>query len=95
MVNAETDCRGFSAKESVEVVDRANQVLRDIAASNENVFVLSAADEICPQSNQYCLDSIDDIFLWRDDDHLNAAGSKVLVHRLGTKLDELLFPGES
>lgn len=58
----------------------ANEVIADIAASDDSVVAFFPADVMCDES--HCMPVLEGTFLFRDDDHLNPKGAELLLTHL-------------
>ncbi len=66
--------RTFSA-----MVDEVMLLLRALEADKDNVAIFSIFDTVCPSGQRYCYPDNGSSFLYRDKDHFNILGSKLLA----------------
>ncbi len=60
-------------------VDQVMALLMDLEASSPNVAIFNIFDTVCPASEKYCVPDNGSTFLYRDKDHFNSLGSKLLA----------------
>jgi peptidoglycan/LPS O-acetylase OafA/YrhL len=76
------DERESCALERAAFAPLANQVmelLSHIETSNRKVAVFNVFDTVCPPAQEYCYPDNGSSFLYRDKDHFNTLGSKLLA----------------
>ena len=61
------------------LVDQVMELLTNLATSNSNVAVFNIFDSVCPADDEYCYPDNGSSFLYRDKDHFNSLGSKLLA----------------
>jgi len=61
------------------LVDQVMELLNNLAASSANVAVFNIFDSVCPADQNFCYPDNGSSFLYRDSDHFNVLGSKLLV----------------
>ena len=71
-------CR-LERAEFAALVEQVMELLANLAASNENVAVFNIFDSVCPADQNFCYPDNGSSFLYRDKDHFNVLGSKLLV----------------
>jgi len=54
-------------------------LLTDLESSKSNVAIFNIFDSVCPASDTYCYPDDGSSFLYRDKDHFNSLGSKLLA----------------
>lgn len=60
-------------------VDRVMELLDELETNNENIAVFNIFDSVCPVDDEYCYPDNGSSFLYRDKDHFNSLGSKLLA----------------
>jgi hypothetical protein len=80
----------------VPLVDQVMGQLTKLESSNSNVAVFNIFDSVCPTSEKYCYPDNGRSFLYRDKDHFNSLGSKLLAESFVDLLRSsgLLTPGK-
>jgi len=58
---------------------RVMVLLTGLETSNSNVAVFEIFDSVCPDGDKYCYPDNGSSFLYRDKDHFNSLGSKLLA----------------
>lgn len=71
-------CR-LERREMAPLVDQVMELLTGLETSKPNVAVFDIFDFVCPASDEYCYPDNGSSFLYRDRDHFNSLGSKVLA----------------
>jgi hypothetical protein len=61
------------------LVDQVMVLLAKLAASNKNLAVFEIFDSVCPAGDEYCYPDNGSSFLYRDKDHFNSLGSRLLA----------------
>jgi peptidoglycan/LPS O-acetylase OafA/YrhL len=61
------------------LVDGVMALLGDLEASRDNVAVFEMFDSVCPAGDRYCYPDNGSSFLYRDMDHFNVLGSRLLA----------------
>ena len=61
------------------LVDEVMTLLNGLEVSKSNVAVFSIFDSVCPIGDNYCYPDNGSSFLYRDKDHFNSLGSKLLA----------------
>jgi hypothetical protein len=61
------------------LVDQVMELLTNLATSNSNVAVFDIFESVCPADQEYCYPDNGSSFLYRDKDHFNSLGSKLLA----------------
>ncbi len=61
------------------LVDQVMGLLTELESNNSNVVVFNIFDSVCPASEEYCYPDNGRSFLYRDKDHFNSLGSKLLA----------------
>jgi len=65
--------------ELAPLIDQVIEQLIELETSNRNVAVFNIFDSVCPASDAYCYPHNGSSFLYRDKDHFNSLGSKLLA----------------
>jgi len=71
-------CR-LERTEFAPLVDQVMELLTNLVTSNSNVAVFNIFDSVCPADDEYCYQDNGSSFLYRDKDHFNSLGSKLLA----------------
>ncbi|MCP5093776.1 MAG: acyltransferase [Gammaproteobacteria bacterium] len=71
-------CR-LRREEFAPLVYQVMELLTDLETSKENVAVFNIFDSVCPADDNYCHPDNGSSFLYRDKDHFNSLGSKLLA----------------
>ncbi len=71
-------CR-LERSEMAPLVDRVMGLLTELEMNHRNVAVFSIFDFVCPPGDDYCYPDNGSSFLYRDKDHFNSLGSKLLA----------------
>jgi peptidoglycan/LPS O-acetylase OafA/YrhL len=61
------------------LVNQVMELLTELEASNENVAVFNIFDAVCPADDEFCYPDNGSSFLYRDKDHFNSLGAKLLA----------------
>ena len=61
------------------LVDQVIKLLTELETSNRNVAVFNIFESVCPADEEYCYPDNGSSFLYRDKDHFNSLGSKLLA----------------
>jgi hypothetical protein len=61
------------------LVDQVMELLTELEARNENVAVFNIFDAVCLADEEFCYPDNGSSFLYRDKDHFNSLGSKLLA----------------
>jgi len=61
------------------LVDQVMQLLTQLETSNGNVAVFDIFNSVCPTDEEYCYPDNGSSFLYRDKDHFNSLGSRLLA----------------
>ncbi len=61
------------------LVDQVMELLTALETSNENVAVFDIFNSVCPPDEEYCYPNNGSSFLYRDKDHFNSLGSRLLA----------------
>ena len=61
------------------LVDEVMGLLTDLEASRDNISVFSIFETACPDGDRYCYPDNGSSFLYRDKDHFNSLGSRLLA----------------
>jgi len=61
------------------LVDQVMVLLTGLETSNSNVAVFEIFDSVCPAGDNFCYPNNGSSFLYRDKDHFNSLGSKLLA----------------
>lgn len=61
------------------LIDQVMALLTELETSNSNVAIFNIFDSVCPASDEYCYPNDGNSFLYRDKDHFNSLGSKLLA----------------
>jgi hypothetical protein len=61
------------------LVDQVMEMLTKLETSNGNVAVFNIFESVCPADEEYCYPDNGHSFLYRDNDHFNSLGSKLLA----------------
>ena len=61
------------------VIDEVMQGLTELETSNANIAVFDIFESVCPADEEYCYPDNGSSFLYRDKDHFNSLGSKLLA----------------
>jgi len=71
-------CR-LERAEFAPLVDHVMGLLTELETNNDNVAVFNIFDSVCPVDDEYCYPDNGSSFLYRDKDHFNSLGSKLLA----------------
>jgi peptidoglycan/LPS O-acetylase OafA/YrhL len=79
-----------------ELVDEVTSLLVALEDSKSNVTVFNIFDSVCPAGDTYCYPDDGSVFLYRDKDHFNSLGSKLLAEPFVDMLrsSEMLTSGQ-
>jgi len=72
------NCR-LERDEFAGLVDEVMTLLTGLESSKSNVAIFNIFDSVCPASDTYCYPDNGSSFLYRDKDHFNSLGSKLLA----------------
>ncbi len=61
------------------MIENVMQQLATLEASKENIAIFDIFEAVCPDGEEYCYPDNGSIFLYRDKDHFNSLGSKLLA----------------
>jgi len=61
------------------LVDQVMELLTQLETSNRNVAVFNIFDSVCPVDEDFCYPDNGSSFVYRDKDHFNSLGSKLLA----------------
>ena len=61
------------------LVDQVMELLTELETSNGNVAIFNIFDSVCPANEEFCYPDNGRSFLYRDKDHFNSLGSKLLA----------------
>jgi peptidoglycan/LPS O-acetylase OafA/YrhL len=61
------------------LVDQVSDLMTDLETRNDNVAAFPIFDSVCPAGEKYCYPDNGSSFLYRDKDHFNSLGSKLLA----------------
>ena len=61
------------------VIDEVMAALSELETSHTNIAVFDIFESVCPADDEYCYPDNGSSFLYRDKDHFNSLGSKVLA----------------
>jgi len=61
------------------LIDRVMQLLTELETSNRNIAAFNIFESVCPADEKYCYPDNGRSFLYRDKDHFNSLGSKLLA----------------
>jgi peptidoglycan/LPS O-acetylase OafA/YrhL len=61
------------------LIDQVMELLTQLETDNSNIAVFNIFDSVCPPSDTYCYPDNGSSFLYRDKDHFNSLGSKLLA----------------
>jgi len=61
------------------LVDQVMELLTDLETRNGNIAVFDIFNSVCPADEEYCYSDNGRSFLYRDKDHFNSLGSKLLA----------------
>jgi hypothetical protein len=61
------------------VIDEVMQGLTELETSHTNIAVFDIFESVCPADEEYCYPDNGSSFLYRDKDHFNSLGSKLLA----------------
>jgi lysophospholipase L1-like esterase len=61
------------------LIDQVMEQLTQIEATHANVAVFNIFESVCPADEEYCYPDNGRSFLYRDKDHFNSLGSKLLA----------------
>jgi len=78
-------CRGFSREDSLNRMAEVNAVLKN-AAERADVIWVDPTPTFCPEGEINCLRIKDGNLLYKDDDHLNSFGARLLSNMIFEKL---------
>lgn len=79
-------CSGFSKADSLNRMAEVNEVLR-AAAERADVLWVDPTPTFCPENEANCLRIKDGNLLYKDDDHLNSFGARLLSELVFEKLN--------
>jgi len=71
-------CR-LQRDEFAAMVDEVMTLLTGLEASKNNIAIFNIFDSVCPAGDEYCYPDNGSSFLYRDKDHFNSLGSKLLA----------------
>jgi hypothetical protein len=71
-------CR-LNRSEFAGLVDEISTLLTALEASKSNVAIFNIFDSVCPADEKYCYPDNGSSFLYRDKDHFNSLGSRLLA----------------
>jgi hypothetical protein len=71
-------CR-LQRDEFATLVEEVMDLLAGLEATKSNVAVFDIFDSVCPAGDEYCYPDNGNSFLYRDKDHFNSLGSKLLA----------------
>jgi hypothetical protein len=79
-----------------ELVHEVTPLLTALEDSKSNVTVFNIFDSVCPSGDSYCYPDNGNVFLYRDKDHFNSLGSKLLAEPFVDMLrsSEMLTPAD-
>jgi len=79
-----------------DLVDEVMMLLARLEDSKSNVTIFNIFDAVCPAGDTYCYPDNGSNFLYRDKDHFNSLGSKLLAEPFVDMLrsSEMLTPGD-
>jgi peptidoglycan/LPS O-acetylase OafA/YrhL len=77
-LNERASCR-LQRDEFAVLVEEVMALLAGLEASKSNVAIFNIFDSACPASEPYCYPDNGSNFLYRDKDHFNSLGSKLLA----------------
>ena len=60
-------------------VDQVMELLTQLETSNSNIAVFDILESVCPAGEKYCYPDDGGSFLYRDKDHFNSLGSRLLA----------------
>jgi len=75
----ERDSCRFERDELAPLVDHVIEQLARLETSHENVAVFNIFESVCPPDEKYCYPDNGISFLYRDKDHFNSLGSRLLA----------------
>jgi len=61
------------------LVDHVMRLLTELETNNDNVAIFKIFDSVCPVEDEFCYPDNGSSFLYRDKDHFNSLGSKLLA----------------
>jgi len=61
------------------LVDEVMTLLTDLEAGKNNIAIFNIFDSVCPSGDEFCYPDNGSSFLYRDKDHFNSLGSKLLA----------------
>lgn len=76
---AEKDSCRLKRAEFAPLVNEVMELLTQVATDHENVAVFNIFDSVCPADKEYCYPDNGSNFLYRDKDHFNSLGSRLLA----------------
>jgi peptidoglycan/LPS O-acetylase OafA/YrhL len=71
-------CR-VARDELAPLIDQVMEQLTELETSNTNVAIFNIFESVCPANDRYCYPHNGSSFLYRDKDHFNSLGSKLLA----------------
>jgi lysophospholipase L1-like esterase len=71
-------CR-LERDELAPLIDQVMEQLTELQTNNTNVAIFNIFDSVCPASDEHCYPHNGNSFLYRDKDHFNSLGSKLLA----------------
>ena len=77
------------------LAEQVEEMLTNLAAKHQNVTVFTIFESVCPPDDDYCHPDNGSSFLYRDKDHFNSLGSKLLAEPFVDMLrsSSMLTPG--
>ena len=71
-------CR-LERDELAPLIDQVMEQLTELETNNTNVAIFNIFESVCPANDRYCYPHNGSSFLYRDKDHFNSLGSKLLA----------------
>lgn len=89
MWRAPEKCRPYYTRDKAMArVAYSDEALRKVALNSPLVRHISFIDRLCPDAGRYCRYLLDGEYLYRDDDHVNFLGARVLGIEIRPSLDD-------
>jgi hypothetical protein len=71
-------CR-LERDEMAPLINQVMEQLTRLEKNKSNIAVFNVFDSVCPPAERYCYPDNSNSFLYRDKDHFNSLGSKLLA----------------
>ncbi|APH71471.1 acyltransferase family protein [Aquibium oceanicum] len=91
MMQNPSSCKPFyTRKQAYERVDYSQEIFRRTEKRETSVFFLDAFNILCGKAADRCPTTYKDIFIYRDDDHLNYDAARAIVNLFYPKIDDFI-----